>query len=67
MKENICKLSHQEGINFLNIQTAYVVQHQKNKQANLKKKKKSTEDLNRHFYKEDIQMIKCTGKDAQCQ
>jgi len=39
MKENICKLSHQEGINFLNIQTAYVVQHQKNKQPNLKKKK----------------------------
>ena len=40
----------EEGINFQNIQTAYAAQQQK-QTPNQKKKKKWTEDLNRHFSK----------------
>ena len=39
-------------INFQNIQTANTTQYQKNKQPNQKWEK----DLNRHFFKENIQM-----------
>lgn len=35
------------------------------KKPNQKKKRKQAEELNRHFNKEDIQMVKSTCKDAQ--
>ena len=54
MGEDICKRCNQQGIIIQNIQTAHTTQYQKNKQPN----QKWTEDLNRHFSKEDIQMAK---------
>ena len=52
MRENICKQSDWPGINLQNIQTAHAAQYIK------KKIKKCSQDLNRHFSKEDKQMVK---------
>ena len=54
MGENICKGCEGQGIDFQNIQTAHTGQYQKSKQLN----QKWVEDLNRYFFKEDIQMAK---------
>ena len=56
MGVNTCKLSKRQGISLQNIQTAHADLCQENKQPN--QKKKWTEDLNRHFSKENIQMAK---------
>ena len=44
MGENICKQSHQQGINLQSIQTTHVAQHKKKKHPI----RKWVEDLNRH-------------------
>ena len=52
MGDNICKWSNWQRINLQNIQAAHAAQYQKNKQLN----PKMAEDLNRHFFKKDIQI-----------
>ena len=55
-QEEISANDYQQGINFQNLQTAYTVQYQKNKQPNQKNLR--AEDLSSYFSKEDIQMAK---------
>ena len=50
-EENICKQCNWQGFNFQNIETSHATQQQQQKHN-----KKWTEDLNRHFFKEDILM-----------
>ena len=51
MWENICKQHKQVGVNIQNIRRAHKTQYQKTVQS------KRIEDLNRHVYKEDIQVM----------
>ena len=52
MGENICKSCDKQGVNIKNIQIAHTTQYEKNNPI-----KKWAEGLNRHFSKEDIQMV----------
>ena len=52
MGENICKWSNWQRINLQNLPAVHAAQYQKKKQSNPNIGK----DLNRHFYKEDIQI-----------
>ena len=52
LEEIFANEATEKGLNLQNTQTTPTAQYRKNKQRN----KKSAEDLNRHFSKEDIQI-----------
>ena len=52
--ENICKRYDSQGVNFQNIQTAHTTQYQNKNKQTKKTPKKWTQNLNRHFCKEEI-------------
>ena len=57
MGENICKTCDWQGINLQNIQTAHTAEYPR---SNTHTHTHKSEDVNRHFYKESIQMTKDT-------
>ena len=56
MRESICNRYNQQGVNLQSLQTACTAQHKK-KTPNIPSKN-GQEDVNRHFFKEDIQIAK---------
>ena len=52
--ENICKQCDQQGINFQNMQTASIAQYQNENKQKSSPIKTWAEDLNRHFFKENL-------------